>query len=80
MKRFSIAAVAVAALAVGLLLGLRSDGAAAQGPPDLDRVIEIQERHTDALLARPGVLGTGVGLNPRGHPAISRPRNRAADR
>ena len=45
MKRFSIAAVAIVALAVGLLLGLRSDGVAAQGPPDLDRVIEIQERH-----------------------------------
>ncbi len=32
MKRFSIAAVAVAALAVGLAFGLRSDGAEAQGP------------------------------------------------
>jgi hypothetical protein len=34
------------------------------GPPGLDRAIQVQERHTDTLLAIPGVVGTAVGLGP----------------
>ncbi len=32
--------------------------------------IAIQERHTERLLAQPGVVGTGVGLNEAGRPVI----------
>jgi fibronectin type 3 domain-containing protein len=39
-------------------------------PPALETAIAAQERHTDELLARPGVVGTGVGLNPAGRPVI----------
>jgi len=31
-----------------------------------DRVAEVQERHTEVLMARPGVVGTAVGLNDDG--------------
>lgn len=31
-----------------------------------ETAIAAQERHTDALLAREGVVGTAVGLNPAG--------------
>ena len=35
-----------------------------------ETAIAAQERHTDALLAREGVVGTAVGLNPAGKPVV----------
>ena len=64
------------ALAAALItLGILSSGSAvnAAGPPDgngLDHAIAVQDRHTDALLARAGVVGTGVGLGADGQPVI----------
>jgi hypothetical protein len=40
-------------------------------PPGLVRAIAAQERHTAALLKRPGVVGTAVGLTTSGAPAIT---------
>ena len=40
------------------------------GPPGLERAIAAQEAHTDRLLNIPGVVGTGVGLNPEGRGAV----------
>ena len=36
----------------------------------IGRAIRVQERITAQLMATPGVVGTGVGLNLAGHPAI----------
>ena len=64
------------ALAAALIaLGILSSGsvASAAGPPDgngLDHVIAVQDAHTDRLLAKPGVVGTAVGLNAAGQPVI----------
>ena len=35
-----------------------------------DRVKEVQEAHTDALMARPGVAGTAIGSGPDGQLTI----------
>lgn len=35
-----------------------------------ERIREIQERHTERLMARVGVVGTGLGFNERGHGAL----------
>jgi len=47
-------------------------GLFAQGNRDVafERAREAQERHTDALMARPGVVGTAVGLNDDGEYAV----------
>jgi hypothetical protein len=37
---------------------------------DLTRTIDIQNRHTDELMAIDGVIGTGAGLNEGGAPAV----------
>jgi len=44
----------------------------AQGNSDnaFERVKEVQERHTEAMMARQGVVGTGVGLNDQGRHAV----------
>ncbi len=58
---------------VGLLAALWVSPASAQpgfNPPGLAQAIAAQERHTDALLAREGVVGTAVGLNPAGKPVV----------
>ncbi|MHC4072106.1 MAG: Nal1-like putative serine protease [Planctomycetota bacterium] len=36
----------------------------------LARVMEVQERHTDALMATPGVVGTAVGLGQGAQPVV----------
>lgn len=41
----------------------------AQGP-DLSAAIAAQERHSDRLLARPGVVGTAVGYGTGGRPVV----------
>ena len=39
-------------------------------PPGLDRAIAAQEAHTDALMARAGVVGTAVGLGGNGRAVV----------
>src|SRR5260370_31489543 len=39
-------------------------------PPDLHRVIAVQQLNTDALLAIPGVVGTAVTLLPDGRAGV----------
>ncbi|MGH7699856.1 MAG: CARDB domain-containing protein [Gemmatimonadales bacterium] len=39
-------------------------------PPDLGAAIAAQQRHTDALLRVPGVVGTAVGVHPDGRAGI----------
>jgi hypothetical protein len=59
---------------VVLLVVLATGLVSAQGPPShppgLDRAIAAQEAHTDALLAKAGVVGTAVGLAPDGQPVV----------
>ena len=45
-------------------------GGPPDGPPGLARAIAAQEGHTEALLAKAGVVGTGVGLTAGGKPAV----------
>ena len=40
------------------------------GPPGLQRAIEVKERHAEALLGVPGVVGAAVGHNGNSNPAI----------
>ena len=40
------------------------------GPPGLERAIEVKERHAETLLGVPGVVGVGVGHNGHSSPAI----------
>ena len=58
------------ALSFGFLLALLPAMAVAQSGDEIGRAIRVQERITAQLMATPGVLGTGVGLNPAGQPAI----------
>jgi hypothetical protein len=63
--------IVLTAVAVCALLAL-SGVLLAQGPSEqaLERVIEVQERHTDALMAGPGVVGTAVGLGQGAQPVV----------
>ena len=38
--------------------------------PGLERAIAIQERHTDSIMSNPGVVGTAVGRDIHGSPAV----------
>ena len=38
--------------------------------PGLQRAIEVQERHTDSIMTNPGVVGTAVGRDIHGTPAV----------
>ena len=58
------------AVSFGFLLALLPAMAVAQGGDEIGRAIRAQERITAQLMATPGVVGTGVGLNPAGVPAI----------
>ena len=81
MPRRSRLLVAIAVLAISVSLAC-SDQPAGPSPgaespsadlsigPDVRAAIAAQERHTARLLALPGVVGTGVGLNPAGRPVI----------
>ena len=67
----TLLALAAALIALGIVSS--GGGADAAGPPDgngLDHVIAVQDAHTDRLLAKPGVVGTAVGLNAAGQPVI----------
>ena len=64
-KRFLLAfLVGLLGMATGLF------GGASPNPPGLDRAIEAQERHTDALMAIEGVVGTAVGRSAGGAPVV----------
>ena len=58
------------ALLFGFLLALLPAMAVAQDGDEIGRAIRVQERITAQLMATPGVVGTGVGVNLAGHPAI----------
>jgi len=68
-RRWALGAVLAILLAV-LLAGPGAAGGPPMQPPGLDRVIAAQEAHTDALLAKPGVVGTAVGLGVDGRPVV----------
>jgi len=72
MSRRIFCKVLLVAVAVFSLLVL-SSVLSAQGRSDeaFERVREVQERHTDALMARPGVVGTAVGLDQDVRPVVT---------
>lgn len=63
--------LAVAVIGLLVIVGLTPQ-AVAQGRSDraLQHVIDVQEKHTQALMAMPGVAGTGVGHNREGDLAV----------
>jgi hypothetical protein len=60
-------AFALLAIAVAAALAVRSSAAS---PSAQQQAIVVQEAHTDALLARGGIVGTGVGQTATGGPEI----------
>ena len=71
MKTQRWAFVAVLAMFFAVLLaGPVSAGGPPIHPPGLEQAIAAQEAHTDALLAKPGVVGTAVGIGADGQPAV----------
>ncbi len=38
--------------------------------PQIQAAMTVQDRHTDILMAEPGIVGTAIGLNEHGRPAI----------
>ena len=71
LRRIFCKIVLIALVACGLLAV--SGVLLAQGRSDqaMDRVIEVQERHTERLMAIAGVVGTAVGLNPGGQLSVA---------
>jgi hypothetical protein len=75
---YRLSALAVLISAAGLWSGCTDQDAAeltapsfaAQQADDLGAAIAAQERHTDALLRIPGVVGTAVGLLPSGRAVV----------
>jgi hypothetical protein len=75
---YRLSALAGLVLAAGFWSGcsdqepsaLTAPSFAAQQADDLAAAIAAQERHTDALLRIPGVVGTAVGLLPTGRPIV----------
>lgn len=63
------AIAAIAALFIASFIAL-IPAAAQQRGPDLGQAIAAQQRHTPELMARPGVVGTAVGLTAAGQPAV----------
>ena len=61
-------------ISVGLLTALAAGpvfgGGGGNGQKGLERAIAVQEKHTDDLMSREGVVGTAVGLNPAGNIAV----------
>ena len=47
-----------------------SAGSAPFQPPGLARAIQVQEAHTDALMAKAGVVGTAVGVGANGRAVV----------
>ncbi len=65
------------AFALPVLLGLfllavsGAGGSASSEPPGLTQARQAQERHTDALLAHPGVVGTGITEDANGRVRVA---------
>ena len=72
LKRFPRRLLTLALLAVFVLTASvgGTQTAVASGDDGLARAIAAQEKHTDELLAIPGVVGTGVGHGSRGRAAV----------
>ena len=68
-RRWALVAVLATVLAL-LMVGPAFAGGHAGDPPGLARAIAAQEAHTDALMAKEGVVGTAVGLGPNGSPVV----------
>ncbi|MCH8186532.1 MAG: hypothetical protein IH862_10570, partial [Chloroflexi bacterium] len=68
-RRWGLIAVLATILAL-LMVGPVFAGGRQGDPPGLDRAIAAQESHTNALLARPGVVGTAVGLGANGRAVV----------
>ena len=66
-RRGFLNAVLGALAVIGLWVGLgTTPTCSAQGAKGLARALFVQERHTNNLMAKNGVVGTGVGLDARG--------------
>lgn len=65
-----LGAVSAAVTIVLLAAGLVGASGPPSPPPGLDRAIAAQEAHTDALLAKAGVVGTAVALAADGRPVV----------
>jgi len=73
MTKRSLRVLRLVAGLAGLVAAIASGSGAAPDPGSalgLQVAIAAQERHTDALLDVPGVVGTGVGLSPAGRAVI----------
>ena len=80
--RKTLIVLLVAVLAVGLICfgcskeptgpttELQQTAKPIAGPPGLERVMAIQDKHTPRLMAVSGVVGTATGLGPEGRPAV----------
>lgn len=70
-RRAFLTMVAAVLLVGGLLSGLHVLAAPqGQGARGLERAIQAQEKHTEALMARKGVVGTAVGLDQDGEHVV----------
>ncbi len=69
MRRWGLIAVLATILAL-LMVGPAFAGGSPGDPPGLAQAIAAQEAHTDALLARSGVVGTAVGLGADGQAVV----------
>lgn len=70
-RRFILKVLSAVVVAVVALLVL-SDAIFAQGRSDeaFERVAEVQQRYTDALMANPAVVGTAIGLGQGAQPVL----------
>lgn len=57
-------------ISVALLTGLAASPVFGGGEGGLERAMHAQENHTDALLAKAGVVGTALGLDENGNDVI----------
>ncbi len=69
MRRLIPLSILVGLLALLVVIPVSAGGPAGD-PPGLARAIAAQEAHTDALMAKEGVVGTAVGLGEDGKPVI----------
>lgn len=53
-----------------IIMALHGNGPLTRNHPHVAGIIEVQERHTDELMAHPAVVGTAVGLNEKGQMAL----------
>ncbi len=70
MKRHWLFLTVLAVVLIGGLAFIGEANAQQGRDQGIQRAIQAQERHTPNLMARRGVVGTGVGLDPQGRPVI----------